>query len=429
MNKALIAVLAVFLAMSLSCKSTDTGSKAGAAKGDKVKEGPGKILWEGDRSLKGSGNFKNYKKEGEWTLFHRHTGEKLASGNYKDDKQSGRWSFFYKDGQKMTEGDFDEDQRTGPWVEFHPKGEKKSEMSYIIVNKVFPELGMTERIGVLNGPKTSYFPSGKVMKEETYREGDLTGVANEYYEDGKLKERSQYAGGKHDGSANTYWPTGKHKEQGGYRVGKKNGLWIFYHGNGMLHMKGQFQEDNQTGPWIYQSALGQPMKEGRFKLETVTVQKKASTRSNEDGYWNFYRAAGGRSEKVMDIMLSNGMIDGTKPAKFYENGKLSGEGAFQMGLTRAIFEIVQDGTPKGTMTSATVPPDEFDKKITYRWTGEWEMPKKSGKWTFYYPNGKVKAEGEFMVNKKNGDWKVYRPDGSLDAEQSGMYRFDRKSKF
>ena len=34
-----------------------------------------------------------------------------------------------------------------------------------------------------------------------------------------------------------------------------------------------------------------------------------------------------------------------------------------------------------------------------------------------------------MINKKNGEWKVYRPDGSLNAEESGMYRFDRKSKF
>ena len=429
MKKVLIAVLVAVTALTLSCKSTDTGSKSGAGKAGKVKDGPGKILWEGDGSLKGSGNFKNYKKEGEWNLFHRYTGEKLAAGNYKDDKQSGRWTYFYKNGQKMTEGEFDEDQRTGAWVEFHEKGEKKSEMSYIIINKVFPELGVTERMGVLHGPKTTYYPSGKVHKEETYREGDLTGVANEYYEDGKLKERSQYAGGKHDGSANTYWPSGKHKDQGGYRQGKKNGLWFFYHGNGMLHMKGQFKDDNQVGPWVYQSALGQPMKDGRYKLETVTVQKKTSTRSNEDGYWNFYRAAGGRSEKVYEIMLSAGMIDGTKEAKVYKDGRLSAKGSFQMGLVKAIFEIQKNGTPAGTILAAIAPPDDFANKITHRWTGEWDAPKKSGKWTYYYPNGKVQAEGEYMVNKKNGEWKVYTPTGALDAEQSGMYRFDRKSEF
>jgi len=429
MKKALIAVMMAFMALTLSCKSTDTGSKSGAGKAAKVKDGPGKIFWEGDGSLKGAGNFKSSKKEGEWTLYHRYTGEKLAVGNFKDDKQSGKWTFFYKNGQKMTEGEFDEDQRTGPWVEFHEKGEKKAEMSYIIINKAIPEFDMVERLGVLHGPKTTYYPSGKVQKEETYREGGLTGVAKEFYEDGRPKEISQYAAGEHDGMANTWWPTGKHKEQGKYSRGKRNGLWFFYHSNGMLHMKGQFQENNQVGPWIYQSALGQPMKEGRYKLETVTVQKKTSTRSNEDGYWTFYKAAGGRSEKLMEIMLSNGMIDGTKPAKLYEGGKLSGEGAFQMGLVRAIFEIVQDGTPKGTMTSATVPPDEFDRKVTYRWTGEWEMPKKNGKWTFYYPNGKVKAEGEYQINKRNGEWKFYTPGGALDTEQSGMYRFDRKSKF
>lgn len=429
MKKVLIAVVAAGVAITFSCRSTDTGSKSGGKQPQKVQDGPGKIFWDGDNSLKGTGNFKKGKKEGEWTLYHRFSGEKMAVGNYKDDKQSGKWVFYYKSGQKMTEGEFEEDQRTGPWVEFHEKGEKKAEMGYTIINKVIPEFNMTERVGVLHGPKTTYYPSGKVQKEETYREGALTGVAKEFYEDGRPKEISQYDNGEHNGMANTWWPTGKNNEKGSYSRGKKNGLWFFYHANGMLHMKGEFRENNQVGPWIYQSPLGQLMKEGKFKIETVEVQKKVQTRSNEDGYWTYYRLNNGRSEKAFEVALTNGMVDQNKPAKLYENGRLMAEGNFIMGLIRGIYEIVQDGTVKGTMTSSTYPPDEFDKKITYRWKGEWELPKKSGIWKHYYPNGKVKAEGEYMMDKKNGEWKFYRPDGSLDAEQSGMYRFDRKSKF
>ena len=430
MRKAMIAILVIAMATALSCQTTDSGSKSGSKKAP-IKDGPGKIYWEGDGTLKGAGNFLKGKKEGEWTLYHRFSGEKLAQGLYKDNKQSGPWVFFHKNGQKLTEGEFDEDQRKGPWVEFYDTGQKKADMNYVVITKVLSYEGMemTERMGVLHGDKKTFYPTGQVKREETYREGDLTGVIKEFYDDGRPKEISQYSSGKNDGQANTWWPTGKHKERGRYTRGNKTGPWMFYHGNGALHMKGSFQDNNMVGRWVYHSSENRLMKEGNYRIETVQVMKKASTRSTEDGYWTFYRLNNNRSEKFMEIMLSSGMIDGTKEARLYKDGKLDGKGAFQMGLPKAVFEVLVNGTPKEKILAAAVPPDDFANNITHRWTGEWEVPKKSGKWTFYFPNGKVMAEGEYMINKKNGEWKVYRPDGSLDAEQSGMYRFDRKSKF
>lgn len=428
MKKLWLLVLAATMMMSINCRSTDSGSKTDGKKTQKIQDGPGKIYWD-DGSLKGTGNFKQGKKEGEWTLYYKTTGEKYAVGQYKDDKQTGRWQYFYKNGQKLTEGDFDEEQRTGQWIEYYDKGEKKAEMNYIVINKVHPEFGIAERVGVLHGQKTTYYPSGKVHKEETYREGALVGVAKEYYEDGKLKEISQYENGEHHGMLNSWWPTGKPNEKGAYSKGKRNGVWHFYHSNGMLHMKGEYKDNNQLGLWIYQSPLGQLMKEGRYKIEIVEVQKKLQTRSNEDGYWTFYRVKNGRVEKAYEIALKNGVVDIEKPAKLYENGRLTAEGFLAIGLVRGIYEKVQDRVVKETITSSTYPPDEFDKNITYRWKGDWELPKKNGMWKFYYPNGKLKAEGEYMLDKKNGEWKVYRIDGTLDNEESGKYQLDKKSKF
>ncbi|MCX7678946.1 MAG: hypothetical protein N2316_06980 [Spirochaetes bacterium] len=428
MKKLILLTLSLTIGMLFSCRSTDSGKKLDTKQTQKIQDGPGKIFWD-NGSLKGVGNFKQGKKDGEWTLYYQTTGEKFAIGPYKNDKQSGKWQFFYKSGQKLTEGEFDDDQRTGPWIEYYEKGEKKAEMSYVIINKIQPEFGFTERIGVLHGPKTTYYPSGKVQKEETYREGALVGVAKEYYEDGKLKEISQFDGGEYHGMANSWWFSGKPKERGAYNRGKKNGIWQYYHSNGILHMKGEYKDNNQVGLWTYQSPLGQPMKEGKFKLETVEIQKKLQTRSNEDGYWTYYRIKNGRTEKAFEVALKNGMVDNEKTAKLYENGRLIAEGFLMPGLIRGIFEKVQEGMVKETMTSSTYPPDELEKNITYRWKGDWELPKKNGLWKFYYPNGQLKAEGEYMLDKKNGEWKVYRPDGSLDAEESGIYRFDRKSKF
>ena len=97
----------------------------------KIKEGPGEIYWD-DGSLKGKGNFKNFQKTGEWTLYHRGTKKKLGKGQYLNDKQEGQWIYFHKNGQKSTEGEFKEGQKTGKWIGYYDSGEKMWKVNYVI---------------------------------------------------------------------------------------------------------------------------------------------------------------------------------------------------------------------------------------------------------------------------------------------------------
>lgn len=409
----------------LSCQTTQSGNSGSASKAQKIKDGPGEIVM-GNGNIRAKGNFQNYKKEGLWTQYYTATGKKQGEGTYKNDKQDGRWVFYHKNGQKFSEGNFEDGQRTGQWVQHYDSGEREAEFGYRVTTKYYPEFKMSEKIGVLNGSKTSYYKDQKVKSEEKYVDGKKTGIMHEYFPDGKPKEMSEFENDLHHGRSNTWWSNGKLKSKGYYRNGKKTGQWHYVHDNGQPHMIGDFKDDQRVGKWQFFSPDNLLQKEGEYRIITVTVQKKAVQRSNEAGLWKFYRYNGRQRELSMEIALSSGLIDGSKESKLYKNGRLEGIGPFQIGLAKGIYQVIRNGNPGDKILSADFPPNDIEKNITHRWTGEWAVPKKNGKWKEYYQNGGLSAEGEYMVGKKNGYWKVYNSDGSLNQNESGNYMFGRK---
>ena len=137
--KILSLMLIAFTLILFSCKSAEKKP----AKPKKVKDGIGTISWD-DGSIKGKGNFKNYIKDGKWTLYYKGSGEKLAQGNYVNDKQEDAWTYFHKNGAKSIEGSFQENQKTGEWKGYYDKGELMWKASYIISETEFGKAGLIE---------------------------------------------------------------------------------------------------------------------------------------------------------------------------------------------------------------------------------------------------------------------------------------------
>jgi antitoxin component YwqK of YwqJK toxin-antitoxin module len=54
--------------------------------------------------------------------------------------------------------------------------------------------------------------------------------------------------------------------------------------------------------------------------------------------------------------------------------------------------------------------------------GFYRFGKKSGKWMYFYPNGKLWSEAFFNEDKMNGESRVYHPNGEL--YYSGFYKMD-----
>lgn len=446
-NKMTLLLLCLLVAIA-GCQTTQKGKGS-----DKIKDGPGKMYWpvklKGETpSKKGEGNFKNYQPEGQWTLYYMGSGEKLAEGMYKNGKQEGRWVFYHKNGQKMTEGVFEEDQKKGEWVSYHDTGQLLSKANYIITEIEIMK-GMKQKVGGIEGNVKVLFKSGKIHKDENWKKGKLDGKYREYFEDGRLKEFSDYTKGELDGKMNRWWPNGKRKEQGQYRKGKKVGQWSTFHINNAPASKGKYKDGMMVGKWQFYSKENLLQKEGKYGIKTV--EKKVMNK--EEGLWTFYRYTGRKREKAMELSLNAGMVEKENKSRLYEKGKLIGEGQL-VGVPKGLYDIIKDGKVAGKLDSMDVPGEDPKSNITYKWTGDWVVPKRNGTWKEfypggkkvkfetvylmnkksgpykeYYPNGKIKAEGSYQSDKMNDSWKFYDKSGNLDKEKSGKYMLGKKSRF
>ena len=97
-----------------------------------------------------------------------------------------------------------------------------------------PRLKKTYENGKLSGVRQTFFPSGKIQKEETFKFNLLTGPIRTYYESGALESTAEYRSNRRQGPFTSYHPNGKIKEQGEYAADKKHKEWKVYDENGGL---------------------------------------------------------------------------------------------------------------------------------------------------------------------------------------------------
>ena len=74
----------------------------------------------------------------------------------------------------------------------------------IFLTKVFYQLRHIFTEGQPNGISKEYYPSGKLMTEQTFLMGSLNGPAKLYYESGKIKISSNYKNDVLDGKSFQY---------------------------------------------------------------------------------------------------------------------------------------------------------------------------------------------------------------------------------
>jgi len=79
-----------------------------------------------------------------------------------------------------------------------------------------------------NGVSISYFPSGKVAEELTWKNGIRDGTWRQYYENGVIKMSSGFLNGKRTGAFLLNYPTNKPEWKGLYKDDKREGKWLHY---------------------------------------------------------------------------------------------------------------------------------------------------------------------------------------------------------
>lgn len=208
------------------------------------------------------------KKHGIWKGFYEESGRPRYEGTFEHGKEIGVFNFFddtkaqsviatrtftpkenscytiFYDQKKniVSEGKEIDKLREGPWKYYH-----KSSKSIMTLENY--------KNGKLEGLRTVYYPSGKIVDETIYKKGVKEGVYKKYSETGIVMEHSFFKNGEYEGEAVYKDPNDFVIAKGIFKNGKKVGKWQFFV-NGKLS-----SEENMDKP-----------KKPQLKRDKVKVQ-------------------------------------------------------------------------------------------------------------------------------------------------------------
>lgn len=191
-----------------------------------------------------------------------------------------------------------------------------------------------------------------------------------------------------------------------------SGRYISYFLNGNMESKGQFVSNETTGVW-------------EFYFETGNLKMRGILRQGSNyGRWEYFFENGVKSMEG----TVNGKNKEGEWKIYYESGELKEKGDYvankRSGLWNTYFE---DGTRKGEIEYI----DDHGRYTEYFHNGKVyaEGPRSGarnvGQWRYFAEDGSLQLEGEFVNGKKNGEWKHYYSSGKISS--SGFYENDEAS--
>ena len=119
-------------------------------------------------------------------------GQKKEEGNYKNGKRDGEWTYWYENEQKQWEGTFKDGELDGLWTVWYENGQKKEEGmkkdgEKFLCNSWYENGEIMVKDG--NGKQIDdWFENGQKKYEGTYKDGQEDGLSTHWYENGQKKE-------------------------------------------------------------------------------------------------------------------------------------------------------------------------------------------------------------------------------------------------
>ncbi|MCS6823993.1 MAG: tetratricopeptide repeat protein [Cytophagaceae bacterium] len=378
------------------------------------------------------------------------------------EKTTGYCEYYYKSGALMSKGIHDEDaQRHGTWYFYHDDGTLEGIENY--------------EHGKLNGIAQYYNSSGILVFEAHYKDGKIDGYKNTYYPSGTLKSRLHLKNGMWDGMQYEYYPLGENflKTKVAYVNGEVKDTIYYYHENGtlkqikvfsdkklngsckifypngnlnksfsyvndMLHGKyyeyymdgklateGEYSEDKEIGKWItyyehgglkYITSFDNKGKRNGTATEYDTDGIKLSETDYVDGVIVGYRFYDKKGQVISQSKKQKGEFEFVA---YNTNQKKSFEGTYVGNTKKGLWKYYDFF---GTLISE----ENYDKegklqgfeKVYYKSGAlksvtNYKDNEPNGKYTTYYPNGKIKHEGWLVNGKLEGYQYEYYIDGTL----------------
>lgn len=126
----------------------------------------------------------------------------------------------------------------------------------------------------------SYFPSGKIMEERSYKGKKLNGPYRSWYENGTMKQEAEYRNDKLNGKMRRWSVNGVLEAEEYYKDGLRQGKCTSWDELGNLLEEKTYLNDTLNGEYHYFYNTGVPKIEGTYSMGLY------------HGKWNYYSETG-----------------------------------------------------------------------------------------------------------------------------------------
>ena len=323
---------------------------------------------------------------GKWIGYYK-DGETKHVKRFEDGKKQGKWQFFTEGGDVHTFELYENDKRNGEWY-------KKGEETDIYYQ-------FWDMDSLISEYADLHYPNGQLIEKISYKEGLKNGKFTGYFQNGAKKYVKRFENDKPEGKWQYYTMAGKTNAEEIYVEGKRNEEWFrldesgdtYYQYWDMDSLISEYADLHYpNGQLIEKISYKEGLKDGKFTgyYENGKVKyKKRYTADQPDGKWEYYTAAG--KKNAVQIY-----VEGKRNEEWYRIDK-KGDTYYQYWDQDSLVSEYADLHYSN---------GQLIEKISYK------EGLKDGKFTGYYPSGKVEYVKRYEEDKPMGKWKFVREDGT-----------------
>jgi antitoxin component YwqK of YwqJK toxin-antitoxin module len=225
--------------------------------------GPYKVS-NGDGTKASYSYYKNGEKDSSFTSWHPN-GNIVTQGKYKEGSKIGSWKYYYYDGKISNEEVYEDGKLIGKNIQYNEDGGIDKELNYkdgeldgaltmyagknqlsivyYYAKGILQAYSYEDKNGKLlppipivkgSGKVLAFFKNGSKSVEMEFKEFLVDGPRTLYYPNGKIYVAGQRLNGDEHGDKKIYYPDGKLMKAENYVEGKLHGLSKFYNENGSL---------------------------------------------------------------------------------------------------------------------------------------------------------------------------------------------------
>ena len=344
--------------------------------------------------------YKDSLPHGKWIGYYK-DGETKHVKRFEDGKKQGKWQYYTELGDVHTLELFENDKRNGEWY-------KRLEGKDI-------QYQFCDMDSLISEYADLHYPNGQLKEKISYKEGLKDGKFTGYYQNGSKKYVKRYEDDIPAGKWQYYTMAGKTNAEEIYVDGKRDDEWYRLEQNGDVYY--QFWDMDSliseyadlhypNGQLIEKISYKEGLKDGKFTgyyESGETKHKKKYTEDKPDGKWQFFTAGGDKNEEQI-------YAEGKKVEEWYRIDE-KGDTYYQFWDQDSLISEYADLHYSN---------GQLIEKISYK------DGLKDGKFTGYYPSGKVEYIKRYEEDKPMGEWKFVKEDGS--TKKIERYEMGKKNE-